>query len=211
MDEKSLIQILSQGENQKQAFLIDVSNRWNTAVLISSFANAQGGSLWIGVKPNGKIVGVYAEGIQKELTQLIESFFQNPFVLNTRIWKNKIHFVLEVIIENVKDESVFLVNERQQVVLFERHANKSVQASKIVLKNIQFKSQHKVLPKELSDQEREVLAIIKNNKQLSLSQLYKLETIIKSEIDLLVSQLVYRKLIEMDFSTDVTLYKFKSH
>ncbi len=94
MDEKSLVQILAEGENQTQAFLVDLSDPWNAAVIISSLANANGGSLWIGVKPNGKIVGVYPEGIQQELIQLVERFFKNPFVLEHKIWKNKIHFVL---------------------------------------------------------------------------------------------------------------------
>lgn len=210
MDEKSLTQILAEGENQKQAFLIDVSDRWNTAVLISSFANAQGGSVWIGVKPNGKIVGVYAEGIQAELTQHVASFFQKPFVFKTRIWKNKVHFVLEVIIEKALDEPVFLINEKKQIVLFERHASKSVQASKVVLNNLQFKSQQRILPEALSSQEQLILTLIQKNKQLSLSQIYKLQAMDKSEIDLLVSQLVYRNLVEMDFSSEVTLYKKKT-
>lgn len=209
MDEKSLIQILAEGEHQTQAFLIDLSESWNAAVLISSFANASGGSVWIGVKPTGKIVGVYAEGVQNELNALVEAFFPKPFILNTRIWKNKVHFVLEVKIEKSKDEPVYLINQKQQSVLFERHSNKTVQASKIVLKNQQFKSQDKVLPKELSKAETELLKLIKNHTALSLSQMYKLFDLDKAEIDLNVSQLVYRNLIEMDFSNDVTTYKFR--
>lgn len=210
MDEKSLTQILAEGENQDQAFIVDVADRWNTAVLISSFANAKGGSVWIGVKPNGKIMGVYAEGIQKELQEVVERFFVNPFILNTKIWKNKVHFVVQVIIESAKDESVYLINDRQQTVLFERHGNKCVQASKIALKNLQFKSQEKVLSDDLSEQETQLLAFIKKSEQLSLSQMYKVDGFEMSEIDLLVSQLVYRGLVEMDFSTDVTLYRFKT-
>ena len=209
MDEKSLIQILAEGEHQTQAFLIDLSESWNAAVLISSFANASGGSVWIGVKPTGKIVGVYVEGVQNELNALVEAFFPKPFILNTRIWKNKVHFVLEVKIEKSKDEPVYLINQKQQSVLFERHSNKTVQASKIVLKNQQFKSQDKVLPKELSKAETELLKLIKNHTALSLSQMYKLFDLDKAEIDLNVSQLVYRNLIEMDFSNDVTTYKFR--
>lgn len=209
MDEKSLIQILAEGEHQTQAFLIDLSESWNAAVLISSFANASGGSVWIGVKPTGKIVGVYAEGVQNELNALVEAFLPKPFILYTRIWKNKVHFVLEVKIEKSKDEPVYLINQKQQSVLFERHSNKTVQASKIVLKNQQFKSQDKVLPKELSKAETELLKLIKNHTALSLSQMYKLFDLDKAEIDLNVSQLVYRNLIEMDFSNDVTTYKFR--
>ena len=210
MDEKSLTQILSEGENQSQAFLVDVSDKWNTAVAISSLANAQGGSLWIGVKPNGKIVGVYPDGIEKELLQLIERFFQNPYVLKTKIWKNKMHFVLQVSVEDVGADSIFLINDRKQTVLFERHATKNVQASKIALKNIQFKSQDKALAAELSEQEIEILSYIKKNKQLSLSQMYKHLDIEMSQIDLVVSQLVYRNLVEMDFSSEVTIYKSKT-
>lgn len=210
MDEKSLTQILAEGENQHQAFVVDLADRWNTAVLISSFANAKGGSVWIGVKPTGKIMGVYAEAIQKELSEIVERFFINPFVINSKVWKNKVHFVVQIIVESAKEEAVYLKNDRQQTVLFERHGTKCVQASKIALKNLQFKSQDKVLSDELSAKEDELLAFIKKSEQLSLSQMYKFTNFEMSEIDLLVSQLVYRGLVAMDFSTDVTLYRFKS-
>ena len=209
MDQKSLTQILEEGENQKQAFLVDVSDRWNTAVLISSLANADGGSVWIGVKPNGKIVGVYAEGIQKELAELVKNYFHSPFDLNTKIWKNKVHFVLEVIVAKSKDNPIFLTNDRKQTVMYERHLTKSIQASKIALKNLQFKSQEKVLSEELCKEEIEILEFIKNHDKLSLSQLYKQLDIEMSQIDLYVSQLVYRDLIEMDFKSEVTLYSYK--
>ncbi len=207
MDQKSLTQILSEGENQSQAFVADVSDSWTVATLISSFANSQGGSLWIGVKSSGKIAGIYPEGIQTQILDLVDRFFENPYVLNTKVWKNKVHFVLEVIIQSSKDSPLFLNNLKGQKVLFERHQNKTIQASKIALKSKQFKSVDKELPIELSNEEEKILSLIKKNKQLSLSKMYKLIKLEKSEIDLIVSQLVYRNLIEMDFSSDVTVYK----
>lgn len=210
MDEKSLTQILAEGENQNQAFLVDVSDKWNTAVLMSSFANAKGGSVWIGVKPSGKIVGVYPEGILKELTGLVNRYFQKPQEFKSKVWKNKVHFVLEVIMERNPSEELLLVNDKNQTVLFERHGNKCVQASKIVMKNIQFKSQEKVLAEELSQDEKDVLDFIKNQGQVSLSQMYKHQGLEMSEIDLIVAQLVYRNLVELDFSTSVTVYRIAS-
>ena len=209
MDEKSLTQILAEGENQTQAFLVDLSDPWNAAVIISSLANGKGGSLWIGVKPNGKIVGVYPEGILQELNALKERFFQKPTVLHTKTWKSKMHFVLQVLVESTPKNPEYLINDRNQTVLFERHGNKNIQASKIALKNMQFRSQDKELPEELSDSEKEILAFIQKSKQLSLSQMYKHLDIEMSQIDVLVSQLVYRNLVEMDFSSEVTLYKSK--
>ncbi len=208
MNQKSLTQILAAGEHQNQAFLLDVSDQWNTAVLISSLANVEGGSVWIGVKPNGKITGVYAEGIQKELAEIVQRHFHTPFNLETKIWKNKVHFVLEVIVSKSNDP-IFLLNDRKQTLLFERHLNKSVQASKITLKDVQFKRQDKVLPVELSEGENALLECIRQNSELSLSQLYKRLGIEKSQIDLILSQLIYRNLVEMDFTSEVTLYKLK--
>ncbi len=210
MDEKSLVQILAEGENQTQAFLVDLSDPWNAAVIISSLANANGGSLWIGVKPNGKIVGVYPEGVLEDLNKLKERFFQKSPALQTKIWKNKIHFVLQVLVESSSKNPEYLINDRNQTVLFERHGNKNIQASKIALRNMQFKNQEKELPDEMSDSEKEILAFIQKSKQPSLSQMYKHLDIEMSQIDLLVSQLVYRNLVEMDFSSEVTLYKSKS-
>ena len=208
MDQKSLTQILAEGENQKQVFMLDVSDKWNTAILISSLANTDGGSLWIGVKSSGKITGVYADGILKELEQLIKQFFQVPYKLESQTWKNKVHFVVEVKVAKSKDP-VFIINDRKQSVLFYRHSTKSIQASKITLKEVQFKSQDKILSDELSAEELEIINFLDQNGELSLSQLYKRLTMEKSKIDLILSQLVYRKLVEKNLSTEIIHYRIR--
>jgi predicted HTH transcriptional regulator len=60
--QKSYIEeLISQGEGQQLDFKFNISDSRKIARSISAFANAQGGTLLIGVKDNGAIAGIRSD------------------------------------------------------------------------------------------------------------------------------------------------------
>jgi predicted HTH transcriptional regulator len=61
VNQKELLQMISEGEHVHQDFKFAITDTKKIARSIAAFANTEGGRLLIGVKDNGKIAGVESD------------------------------------------------------------------------------------------------------------------------------------------------------
>lgn len=92
----SLYTLISQGEHQQQDFKHCISDQKKIAITLSAFANTNGGRLLIGVKDNGKVVGVHVEDEMHMIEGAAEVFCKPEVPYSFNVLKESGKHVLEV-------------------------------------------------------------------------------------------------------------------
>lgn len=100
LSEASLLDILTQGENEMVEFKTRLLNQNEIAKVLTAFANTNGGHLFIGVGDKSEITGLSEEEISatiNRLTTICSSLFSFPFEVNSLSiqGRNIVHVLIE--------------------------------------------------------------------------------------------------------------------
>lgn len=135
MDELQLL--IWQGENDQVDFKQRVTQPDKIARTIVSFANTRGGTILIGVKDDGKVVGVDPEE-EKHTLELAAGFYCDPPLhLSYEEVELDGHTVLRVIVPDSKHKPHFAKVKEDDWRGYVRVGDTSVQTSKMVEKSLQ--------------------------------------------------------------------------
>jgi predicted HTH transcriptional regulator len=88
--------LISQGEHQQLDFKFEISDSKKIARTLTAFANADGGTLLIGVKDNGHIAGVRSEEEYYMIEAASEMYCRPKVPFEAREWNMEGKIVLEV-------------------------------------------------------------------------------------------------------------------
>ncbi len=130
---KYLLNLIQQGEHQKQDFKYCISDSRKIARSLVAFANTDGGRLLVGVKDNGNIAGVRSEE-EYYMVEAAARIYSKPMIGFT----TKQHFidgktVLEVMIEPSKDKPHYAVDENGKWLAYFRNDDENRLANKVML------------------------------------------------------------------------------
>lgn len=115
-----LEQRLGEGENEHQDFKFCITDSRKLAETISAFSNARGGSIFIGVKDNGKIKGVDPEE-EGYMAEAAASLYCSPVVVCTfKVWETTEGNVLEVLVPEAPDKPVMAKTSDEKLKPFFR-------------------------------------------------------------------------------------------
>lgn len=101
--EYSLRKRIIQGEGQHLDFKYAINDSKKIARSMSAFANADGGSLLLGVKDNGKIAGIRSEEEYFMVESAAKVFCKPAIHFETLLWEIEGKEVLEIVVEKDND------------------------------------------------------------------------------------------------------------
>lgn len=180
------------------------------AVKLSALANAGGGILLIGIKDNGKVVGINPEAVQSQLTLINEKKCVPSVQIATKALQMGMKFVLEVTIAPPIEKPVLALDVTNGRTAYYRLENTVFPLSKIIvgLWNLQKKEGRiQALSADLDTIQTSLFDLFEGDTRMTLSQLYKLQALEKSLIDKSLIQLIYKGFV--DFETGETMRYFR--
>jgi len=133
-----VIQMISEGEHQKQDFKTRIDNAPKIARTICAFANSDGGRLLVGVKDNGNIEGINAEEELYMLQAAAETHCKPPVLFEVQLWKAEMRTVLEMQIPRSPSRPHFCENETGRLSAYLRKGDKIHKASPVQVKVWQY-------------------------------------------------------------------------
>ena len=133
---KSIIQLIKEGEGLATEFKRTVDSAFKIAKTIVSFANTSGGTLLVGVADNGTVIGVHSElkeleKLEKATTQLIEP----KVVVQVKTIKLDGKLVLSVGVDESEDKPHYAHNEKGERIIYIRVKDKSMPIPRLLLYN----------------------------------------------------------------------------
>jgi predicted HTH transcriptional regulator len=197
---------IREGEHQQQDFKFRVDDPKKIARTLAAFANTDGGRLLIGVKDNGKVVGVSPEEEFHVIQGAAEMFCSPPVEVSTEILQDEHKLVLKVDIPPVKHKPVRAKDDQDRWKTYVRRDDHTLLANKILVGV--WRAQTKVLsvPQKFDDDEMLMLNTIKDAEKITLSKLYRQTKLNKSYIDKLLILFITWGIVQMDITSEGTHY-----
>jgi predicted HTH transcriptional regulator len=165
-----ITKLIQQGEHQKQDFKYCISDSRKIARSLVAFANTDGGRLLVGVKDNGRIVGVRSE----EEYYMVESaakIYSSPAINFT----TQQHFiegktVLEVNIEPSTEKPHFAKDDERKWWAYFRKDDENRLASKIMIEVWKKQKSPDGILISYSEAEKCLLDYLESNEKISVSK-----------------------------------------
>lgn len=197
---------IAEGEHQQQDFKFRVDDARKIARTLSAFANTDGGRLLIGVKDNGKVVGINPEE-EYHIIEGAADLYCNPKVpFTTQVWQEEHKLVLEVIVSPSGIRPHKTKDENGRWKTYVRRADHTLLANKILIGVWKLKKSPSNRPQQFTDQERLLLSTIKTMQPITLSKIYRKTDLKMSIIDKLLIQFAAWEIIDMKITREGTFY-----
>lgn len=197
---------IREGEHQTQDFKFRVDDAKKIARTLAAFANTDGGRLLIGVKDNGKVVGVNPEE-EFHVIQGAASLYCKPeLALKTQIMQYDHKLVLEVVVDEVENKPVKALDDDGVWKTYVRREDHTLLASKILI-GVWKKLRNKTsTPQTFDVDEQLILNTIKEAGEITLSKLYRETKLKKAYIDRLLILFITWDVVEMKITPGGTYF-----
>jgi predicted HTH transcriptional regulator len=206
----SLLQdYISEGEHLSQDFKFRIDDQRKIARTLCAFANTAGGRLLIGVKDNGKVVGVDP---QEEFYMIdgAASLFCTPQVkFTSRIWQEDHKLVLEITVPFSLDRPHRSPDEMGKLRQYIRVGDETLVAGKIQERVWALQRSHVSRPEKFGESEMGLLQTLQGLQPVSLSKLYKLSGLPLKEVDRLLVLLICWNVVEIVHSKEGTKFRLR--
>ena len=206
----TLQRYIRQGEHQTQDFKFRVDDAKKIARTISAFANTDGGRLLIGVKDNGKVVGIDPEEEFHIVQGAAELFCNPPVPIETMIWQDDHKLVLEVIVTASPLKPHKSKDDDGAWKTYVRRNDHTLIANKILLGVWNLRKRGVEKPQQFSEDEMKFLELFKSNEKFTLSRLYRLSDLKKSKVDHLLELFITWEILDMEITPEGTFYSARS-
>ena len=197
---------IRQGEHQTQDFKFRVDDAKKIARTLAAFANTDGGRLLIGVKDNGKVVGVNPEEEFHVIQGAAALYCKPELTVKTQIMQEDHKLVLEVTVDEVENKPVKALDEDGNWKTYVRREDHTLLASKILIGVWKKQRTKTSTPQAFDEDEQLILNTIKEAGQITLSKLYRETKLKKSFIDKLLIQFITWDVVEMEITPTGTFF-----
>jgi predicted HTH transcriptional regulator len=203
--ETNIKSVIQSGENLKTAFESSAENNRLIAEILCSFANSEGGSLFIGIRKNGKVAGAEPSESYSLITDSIEKYCNPSIDFDSNIYQEGHKIILEIIVQ--KSNKIHKISEENgKWVSFIRIKNKSVATNSVLNNYLKLKNSTTEISSAFSPEEEKLIAIFDNTPFLSLTQIMKKIEIKKEKIEYLLAKLIIQKVLFFNLYEDVIVY-----
>lgn len=171
--------LIEEGEHERQDFKLKISDARKIARSISAFANNSGGSLLVGVKDNGKVVGVESEEEIYMIEQAASMYCKPEQVVSYRSYRVAGKSVLKVDVSQATALPVKAQDDDKKWKAYYRVADENILASPLHVKV--WRAMQKGVTSLINFEEKERLLIdyIQVHKCITLEEYMKLAHISK--------------------------------
>ncbi|RYM34673.1 ATP-binding protein [Brumimicrobium glaciale] len=197
---------IREGEHQTQDFKFRVDDAKKIARTLAAFANTDGGRLLIGVKDNGKVVGVNPEEEFHVIQGAAAMYCKPELVVKTQIMQDDHKLVLEVTVDEVKNKPVKALDDDGEWKTYVRREDHTLLASKILIGVWKKERTKTSTPQTFDRDEQLILNTIKEAGEITLSKLYKETKLKKAYIDRLLILFITWDVVEMNITSGGTYF-----
>jgi len=202
--EINIKEIVLQGINQTTAFHTNAENTLEIVETICAFANTNGGVLYIGIRKNGKIVGIEPSETFSLLNQALDCC--KPTVDYTIDFIQLEHKILGIVEIKVSND-LHKIEFEDEWVPFIRINDINVVATTVLKKFLEIKKAKKQ-PIEIEESEKEVIIqTISNLKSCSFTQLTKHISIKRERLEQILATMLENSTISFSYSNETLFYE----
>ncbi len=208
-DDIALQDLISEGEHQTQDFKFAVNDSKKIARSLSAFANTDGGRLLLGVKDNGRIVGVESD----EEYYMIESaatLFCKPSVnFETYVWEEDGKTVLEINVPKSEKKPHKAPDKDGNYKVYVRVNDQNLLANSVLLKVWEQQKRKKGTLLKLNNAEEVLLKYLTDNPQITMREFQDLAGINRWLAEKIIVNLMVIDVVGMDLRENECLYFLK--
>ncbi|MGZ5243864.1 MAG: AlbA family DNA-binding domain-containing protein [Bacteroidia bacterium] len=162
--------LIAEGEGQQLDFKYHISSASKIAKSLVAFANTDGGRLLIGVKDNGKIIGIESDE-EIYMIQLAAENYCNPVVdIEIEDWKIDGKTVLEVYVPPSKEKPHYAKDETGQWLVYIRKADENLLANKVLIEVFKRKKNRTQTLIRYDKPEKLLLEYLRQHEKITFSQ-----------------------------------------
>ena len=206
-----LHKLIDEGEHQQQDFKFCINDSKKIAKSLVAFANTDGGRLLIGVKDNGRIVGIKSD----EEFYMVESaakIHSKPAIdFLTKQWKNDGQTVLEIQVKPSSCKPHFAKDENGKWLAYIRCADENLLAHKIQIEVWKKQKSLKGIYFSYSDDEKFLINYLRQNPSLTFSKFIRLAHISRKKAEEILSNFVALRVLKIETSNDGTLFSLNEN
>jgi len=174
-----------------------------------AFANTNGGTLIVGVKENGKIIGVNPQEELHSLEEAIREFSNPPVSITSKVLQEGRHLALEIQVSksNIKHKAKDGENKWSFYQRIDKH---TLVGNKITIQLWKLQDQGNAKPDSFDDRTSEIIDLIKTYQPVTISKLFRLSSIEKNNVIEIVASLTYWDIVDChmnDSSVEYTLHE----
>lgn len=201
-----LYRLIEEGEHQKQDFKYCINDSKKIAKSLVAFANTDGGRLLIGVKDNGRVVGIRTEEEYYMVESAAKIFSDPPISFSTKQWETEGKTVLEIEVESSLKKPHFAKEENGKWLAYIRINDENVLAHNIQLVVWRKQSSSKGIHFTYSEDEKLLIEYLQNNEEITFSKFMRLAHISRKKTEEILSNFVVMKVIKIQTSRNGTVF-----
>jgi len=192
------------------AFIENADNQFEVARIVSSLANSQGGTLYIGIKLNGKVKGVYPNDVLNQLTEIVSSYIKPLLQFTNDIIEEELKLVVCIKVPFKPDKKYQSKLNEKEWEFFVRINQYSIPANKIIRRSWIDEKNSTLSTLESNPELKAFLKLISIHQPISLSKLYKVSNMPLDKVDKYLSTLVALKEVHLAFDGNTIIFSVKS-
>lgn len=201
-----LYKLIQEGEHQRQDFKYCINDSKKIAKSLVAFANTDGGRLLVGIKDNGKIVGIRTDEEFYMVEAAAKIYSNPPISFSTQQWQIEGKTVLEIIIEPSKTKPHFARDENGKWLAYQRVGDENYLAGKIQI-NVWKKNNSPVgIHFTYSEHEKFLIDYLLNNPSITISKFIRQAHVSRNKAEEVLTNFVLMDIIKMTFEKDVTVF-----
>lgn len=198
---RNLQQLILEGEHIQQDFKYCINDSKKIAISLVAFANTEGGRLLIGVKDNGKIVGISSDEEYYMVESAAQIYSKPKIPFETKQWVIEGKTVLEVTIEPSTQKPHYAQDDNGKWLAFIRVHDENKLAHKIQLEVWKKERQRHGVFLSYSDVERSLIRYLTDNKSITFSKFIRQARIHRKDAEEILSNLVTLNVVTINYTT----------
>jgi len=201
-----LQKLIDEGEHQQQDFKYCINDSKKIAKSLVAFANTDGGRLLIGVKDNGKIVGISTDEEFYMVESAAKIFSNPPIQFFTKQWHSEGKTVLEISVESSSERPHYAKDSSGKWLAYIRKDDENILAHKIQLIVWEKQKSPKGICFSYSDDEKFLINYLQENENITFSKFMRLAQISRKKAQEILSNFAIMDIIRLNTSHEGTFF-----
>lgn len=202
--------LIEDGEHEQQDFKFKISDARKIARSISAFANNSGGHLLIGVKDNGKVVGVESDEEIYMIEQAATMYCRPEQEVKCQSYRVEGKSVLKVDVQPARVRPVRAQDDDKKWVAYYRVADENILASALHVKVWQAMQKGKPSLISFEDKEHLLIDYLKNREYITIEAYMKLAHISKHVAEESIIQLCAMHTLDICYQSGQCVLKLSA-
>ncbi|MCK9302797.1 MAG: ATP-binding protein [Bacteroidales bacterium] len=203
-----ILERIALGENQQQDFKFEISDAKKIARSFAAFANTDGGSLLLGVKDNGSIVGVKTDEEVYMAEAAAKMFCRPEAKFSLKEWRVNGKIIVEVIIPKATVRPVKAVAPNGKWLTYVRVNDQNILADKVLIDVWHDMDTGKQVTLNYTETEAVALKFLATHKAITLNVLRSLCDLSRIKAQRLLADFVLLGIIEIEITEKGTIYRY---